>query len=57
MLLIVTLTAPERFEYLTVGVFETVAQCYFAATKINWEMPMPPNTEAICIRVTEDKLV
>jgi len=50
VLLWITAVGVEEFNVKNVGVFDTIAQCHVAATKMFWE-DMPINEEAVCIRV------
>ena len=52
VLLAVTAFSSEEFDFERIGVYNTMAECYFASTVEFWEV-MPVNQEALCIRVED----
>ena len=52
VLLLVTAFSSEDFEFVPIGSYDTIAECYVASTQEFWE-EMPINQEALCIRVEE----
>ena len=56
MLVLVFAIGPGELGYKIHVVSDTVADCYFEKTKIDWDAEYPPNRNAFCIRVTEENL-
>jgi len=50
VLLLVTGYGVERIDTISLGGYDTMAECHVASTTIFWER-MPMNQEALCIRV------
>ena len=52
VLLLVTAFSSEDFEFEPIGMYDTMAEGYFASTREFWD-DMPMNKEALCMRVEE----
>jgi hypothetical protein len=50
VLLLITAVEVENFEVETVAYYPTMAECYFASTKLFWD-ELPINQELLCMRV------
>jgi|TARA_R110000737_G_scaffold199957_1_gene219568 hypothetical protein len=56
MLVLVFAVGPGELDYKIHAVRDTIAECYFEKTMVDWEKEHPANQDAFCIRVTEENL-
>lgn len=54
--MLVFAVGPGELDYKIHAVRDTIAECYFEKTMVDWEKEHPANQDAFCIRVTEENL-
>lgn len=53
MLVLITAASPAEYSVEPIAKAESMADCYYRSTEVEWERYMQDNQELLCIRMPE----